>query len=558
MPTIILKNIEFSTPSFRKLENLKIEIADRITIIAGHNGIGKSTIIGLIANSSGNRTSNPKNYFDTSYQASFHELFHLSHDFDYFEDKKTKPSVVLEYEVDTEVLHKKCNVTKHAEPDGSTRLKVVPRTVEKELGQKLGITPDGKVPIPTIYLGMSRMTPIGEHSKEAIQKKEIKKFNADDSEYIREKFRSVIHYHDGADKTILSHKFAASKKASKLPNLNHDSLSISLGQDSLGSIITALASFNQLKREDPNYSGGILVIDEIDAGFHPHAQKNLISLLKKEAKKLNLQVIATSHSLTVIKEILVEQDEHSQRKIIDNVIYLMGTNNPMLMPEPSYPKIKGDMLLEQVKESQKNPVIKIYFEDEEAKYFFEKIITNKSVDLGAKYQPIAAKTGCDTLLGLASADDYFQTVIIVFDNDTLSTPSKKKKIEEKDNFLALPGCVSFTDLTPKEERTPEAIIRNFLKKLSDNEREYRDFWIKSNAANYSSDYVKSNFLTADEDENRQKEREKNKYWFGKCKSYIEQMNLIGIWVNENTSNVDTFIDQLKAAVSLQLNFDRSE
>ena len=115
MPTIILKNIEFSTPSFRKLENLKIEIADRITIIAGHNGIGKSTIIGLIANSSGNRTSNPKNYFDTSYQASFHELFHLSHDFDYFEDKKTKPSVVLEYEVDTEVLHKKCNVTKHAE-----------------------------------------------------------------------------------------------------------------------------------------------------------------------------------------------------------------------------------------------------------------------------------------------------------------------------------------------------------------------------------------------------------------------------------------------------------
>ena len=62
-------------------------------------------------------------------------------------------------------------------------------------------------------------------------------------------------------------------------------------------------------------------------------------------------------------------------------------------------------------------------------------MVNKSVILGAKYQSIAAKTGCDTLMDLAHADDYFQTVIIVFDNDTLSSPSKKKKIEEKRVFL---------------------------------------------------------------------------------------------------------------------------
>ena len=36
------------------------------------------------------------------------------------------------------------------------------------------------------------------------------------------------------------------------------------------------------------------------------------------------------------------------------------------------------------------------------------------------------------------------------------------------------------------------------------------------------------------------------------------MNLIGIWIKENNSNVDTFIDQLKAAVSFQLNSDKSE
>jgi energy-coupling factor transporter ATP-binding protein EcfA2 len=278
---IKLKNITFNSPAFRKLENIQIEIAERITVIAGHNGIGKSTIIGLIANGSGNRNSTPKSYFDQSYHAHFDELFHLSEQYDYFEKISDKPSVLLEYEINGHTLHKKCNVTRHTEVDGSVRLKVVPRTVETELGVDLGIRPAGRVPMPTIYLGMSRMTPIGEHSPEAVHRKVLKKFNEADSEYIRQKFSDVIFYQDDGDKSILSHKFTASKKGSKLPSLNHDSLSISLGQDSLSSIITALASFHQLQREDPDYAGGVLVIDEIDAGFHPHAQKNLIRLIKK-------------------------------------------------------------------------------------------------------------------------------------------------------------------------------------------------------------------------------------------------------------------------------------
>ena len=55
----------------------------------------------------------------------------------------------------------------------------------------------------------------------------------------------------------------------------------------MSSIITAFASFNKLKREQgDNYNGGILLIDEIDAGFHPRAQIKLIKLMKEEAKKI--------------------------------------------------------------------------------------------------------------------------------------------------------------------------------------------------------------------------------------------------------------------------------
>jgi len=35
---IKVKSVEFGTPPFRKLGSLKIEFADRLTLIAGHNG----------------------------------------------------------------------------------------------------------------------------------------------------------------------------------------------------------------------------------------------------------------------------------------------------------------------------------------------------------------------------------------------------------------------------------------------------------------------------------------------------------------------------------------
>ncbi|EPG7693233.1 AAA family ATPase, partial [Acinetobacter baumannii] len=47
-----LKRIVFDEQGFRSLKKIDLDIAPRITVIAGHNGIGKSTILGLIANCS--------------------------------------------------------------------------------------------------------------------------------------------------------------------------------------------------------------------------------------------------------------------------------------------------------------------------------------------------------------------------------------------------------------------------------------------------------------------------------------------------------------------------
>ncbi|WP_370854705.1 AAA family ATPase [Megasphaera sp.] len=61
-------------------------------------------------------------------------------------------------------------------------------------------------------------------------------------------------------------------------------------------------STNYLLTED--YSSGILCIDEIDVSLHPDAQQRLIDLLDKLSSELNLQIIISSHSLVIIKEIL--------------------------------------------------------------------------------------------------------------------------------------------------------------------------------------------------------------------------------------------------------------
>lgn len=317
---------------------MKIDIAPRLTAISGHNGIGKSTILGIIANASGYR-GEPKSYFGKSFQSEFQELFHLDKS-EVVTDRNLRPMIDLEYILDIPeseriTITKTCSVSLQEQ----SRLRLIPRTAtqtrkeHKETLSKYNIGNDAKMPIPTLYLGMSRMTPIGEYnSDDIIITKRREGIDIKDQLYIIEKTNEIITSDLASNPSILSHQFRHSKKGSSLPEHNHSSLTISLGQDSLSSIITALASFRKIKREQgDSYVGGILVIDELDAGFHPIAQRKLIQLFKKEARKLNLQIIFTTHSLTIIKDILNEELKN-QDSLIDTVVYLKDTRLPVNLP----------------------------------------------------------------------------------------------------------------------------------------------------------------------------------------------------------------------------------
>ncbi|WP_394355872.1 AAA family ATPase [Ectopseudomonas oleovorans] len=47
MAKFTLKKLLIDKPQFRKLKEIEITFSDRLTLICGHNGIGKSTILAL-------------------------------------------------------------------------------------------------------------------------------------------------------------------------------------------------------------------------------------------------------------------------------------------------------------------------------------------------------------------------------------------------------------------------------------------------------------------------------------------------------------------------------
>lgn len=610
-----LEEIVFGNEKFRKLQNINISIASNITVIAGHNGVGKSTILGLIANCSGEQKE--KSLFGQVFRSNFQELFHLDYYKDYqnfqTEHKKITPKVYLKYNYENNfIIEKSCSVSasKHnipiknyrnhmvkIEPTVKTniyhsrnnhktsslddelnigvikqnstqtidvwRLRIIPRTsnivkissndsdlLEKEI-KKINASGSAKIPLPTIYLGMSRMTPIGEFSEEQIERNNPN-LEEEDKEFIINCYREIFP-NCTYENQIISHSFSGSKKGSCMPIIDDcDSFSVSLGQDSLSSIITALASFNQLKRKQKkNYYGGILIIDEVDAGLHPRAQEKLISVLAKNSKNLNLQIIITTHSLTIIEKIL-NLNDHKGEKKIHNIVYLMDTKQPRLMIQPTLDKIKKDMLaLDWLDSDLDSKPTKIYFEDNEALFFFEHILNFKNMPLGKfdtyKLELISLNLGCDILLKLFEKDDYFKKVIFIPDNDVTSKDSYNKIIENNISICPLPSSKTFNPNTAAYLKTPEMILYKYLEDKLLNFDPSDNFW-KGLPESCTTDYIEDRILSMQEF-NKKNKREINKKWFDKNKTFILRCNIVEKWCEDNIDQVEDFIEKLRVGIN---------
>lgn len=537
-----VKSLTFGTPPFRKLGNLNIQFADRLTLIAGHNGIGKSTILGLVANTFGfTERGGPKNYFGEPFFANIERIVYLALAEVAEAQKDTASAPVVTASVNSIEVKKRCAMTHRTE---YKRARVVPRTIDKSDDDAVG--QDAKVPLPTIYLGMKRLASAGEADEKEVASTKLDMH--DDDSALMVDFVSAVILGTELNTDVTHQTIKGSKKKTAQPGYKkHDAFAVSMGQDSLASIATALASFNELKRNmGDGYPGGLLVIDEIDVGFHPHAIGRLVKSLKTYANRLDLQIIATTHSPRLIEA--VHPDGDGNTKAPDSVVYLLDTKKPRLAPDQSLRAMLSDMAMSPDDEKpfeQPKPTLAVYFEDDEAAQFCASLIpASKKAALSKKYGVrinwIPLGIGGSHLVNLPGKDPLFLDRVLIVDADT----TVPKVAAERGNTVKLPNVPGTTGVARSLENT----IKQFLRDISNaQDGLLHEALLKLNTVNPSSDKIHVNFFQDGLGESTK--RENTKAWWKKHWPKLKSWGVIQQWTAVYKAEADAFEVEFENSVS---------
>ncbi|WP_223485292.1 AAA family ATPase [Stenotrophomonas indicatrix] len=544
---ILLKSIKFEKPAFRKLQTISLDFAPRITLLSGHNGVGKSTILGMLASTSGLTKTNPfKSYFGKYFEANVSEIVYVDYHSEVEAKKKdgTLNEPVTTYTVGKTEINKVCSLTRRG---ASPRARIVSRTDPHTAFSQDGVSfgPDAKFPLPTLFLGMARMLPVGESPESRIQSIPPVKWEKFDQDFLADLINEIVPGSNAVSGTVAANRVKLTTKVSSHPKYPHDIKSVSLGQDSLGAIATALASFHRLKRQQKsNYRGGLLIIDELDAGFHPHALKKLAGALQRVAEELSLQIVATTHSPGLIKAIHPDGPFRSRSKGKDAVLYLRNTAKPRHDPAFGLESILNDMDLVPPQLDQPPPVLQVYFEDDEAKEMFERVTPKEflqtlGAEHGVKIEAMPLGVGCSSLERLPSKDPYFKSVLIVLDADGKQTHNTPP------NAVFLPGGVDSIG----NGLSPERTMIQFIREIIENEEGHEDLWNAPKINTMSTDNMRELFVN-DPSIDITMDRKAAKQWWSTKIDQLQNLKLIEQWARYNEGKVSDYLSALKQAVKV--------
>ena len=538
---------------FRLFHNQTILLGKYLTVLSGRNSTGKSTILGMIANSGELKKKDGVTYSSRQFRAEFSELFKGSHKYDSIgADKFT---IILSDENGNETDYRsfrtawqtKDKYRKKAEENaGQTEgVKVQSKDKKTEEGRfrvipfkKLedGKKTEAKFNYPVLYLGLSRLFPIGESQDDSISTKGVAFKSDEHKTWFVNKYKSILSMQSEL-KEITNYSIAETDKKIGIGvgTDQYDYLTNSSGQDNLGQILLALLSFKKLKEEHGNqWYGGILLIDEIDATLHPAAQNKLIKLFLQEARENEIQIVVTTHSLSFLRNICDRTAYNSHDELVNNNIelyYLTNANRHLeIKRNTPFTEIESDLMVNSIVQSSNK--IKLYSEDAEARWFLSKIVS--------AYLPyvnvLDITIGCTELINLYKADlQYFGNALLVFDGDV--TEAQLSKVPEQTrrnlgNVLLLPGG-----------KRPEQVIYEYLLSLGPE----HDFWIGS-ARNlgFTWDYFNEHGPFSD-DYRQETERERYKKWFLAHQQYFETTQLMDYWMRDQPDLVADFRKHFKTA-----------
>ena len=525
---------------FRALNNVEVEFGDAITVICGKNGTSKSSILGIAAQifsfDKDYVKDEPISYKQITglpFKSKYRDHFRISQTFDV--PGSMKVSIELK--------------DGYTNQDATARLELMtrgdaPRAVVRNNSTATGgANTSRNFTHPVIFLSLKRLYPITDRTYE------IKDFD-----YLNDHKQDFINLTNELLNRSSANAIGTGGTISSAVSYgdNYDQESVSAGEDNAGQIVLALMSFRKLKEDYADYKGGLLLIDEADAGLFPTAQINLLKILERECRDLNLQVIMTSHSPVLIEYAFEKSKQFRQRY---KTIYLSNTYGDIQVQHDwSWAQINADLLatITPLNSTINLPKINVYFEDREASDLFAAIMNR---------QPIKKFTSSmnDITLGCSN---YFQLInkkvtefseksIVCLDADQQTKVNKRHK-----TIVLLPGHLP-----------PDQLIFEYLYNLRDDHPYWQNElnFSRSVFTNLAREVTSAFSITGNEvnikerveSYTRNKRQEdksardifknfyKNETIHNLCHSNHKAYNPWVAWISENPELVNKFLNDFK-------------
>lgn len=429
-----------------------------------------------------------------------------------------------------------------------------------------------KLSWPVYYLGLSRIYPAGEGDT-------AQRGNLELPDSIEEKILSL-------HKKILGEKFNDQESHFENFKINNfkksktgirtDSFSPtsnSAGQDNLGQILLTVESFKLLReKQGSDYIGGLLLIDELDATLHPAAQQRLIEYLYNASIKLNLQIVFTTHSYTLLAFLksFRKDNFHANDRSTILVNYLTSSFDvPGLIkcqenPESNWMRLNltDDILPNRSALFKK---VKFFTEDERARWFLKKIIhASKYPDL-LKVNFVDVSMPWNSLANLARESlPILPKSIFIFDpdlellktslinqlsyspqvkDDTIKINSRKGKIFilpgrfaiEKMLWEYISGLNSEDPFYKINQVSKANLDKSTLMLNSPQELEKKN-------AEYAIKEIQKNKSIS-----KKSETDKYKMWANKMDHLLDP--IVEYWIKKHPEDVGSFTDELYHAVT---------
>ncbi|MCD4704592.1 AAA family ATPase [bacterium] len=507
-----MKITKISIKKFRGFNDVEFELGTYLTVVSGQNGTQKTTILGMLSQPFSNtETDNPmrmeKPLCGGSFKSAFSDKFKFSEEFDkagehewtlFFDDEKI-PSYTVES------IHRDKKI-------GTIRFW---QKGDKSKGS-------GYIQLPVIYLSLKRLLPIGEDNK--LRANNDFTLSVDEFEFYQKWHNKILILTRAKDKVVSSNYLSSTHKQTLGANTNHyDWRTNSAGQDNISKILLAILSFKRLKdKYKTDYKGGVLAIDEIDTTFYPGSQVKLIEALIQFAAKFDIQIIFTTHSLTLLNETSKFQDDiHRANQV--KLMFLTKTDGQIdIKKNIDYEYIKNHLNRSLTGKVQTDK-IDVYTEDKEGAIFVKSLLGQKTKYLN--FNDITL--GCGNLIQLASLkvpSFIFPNSIIFLDGDVKTERKQYNRVKRIKNILLLPT-----------NKSPEQLISSFLDNLPDSHPLWSEIDNTFDHQFCFQDYS---------DEIIQKCRECAKKWFNiHIKLWGRNASkVLNYWKRENKQLVDDFND----------------